>query len=144
MEPEERFLSGYAPYLEGAAPSRIYGGIDTYSADGLPYIGAYSKKTPNLFVASGYGGRGLIGSMVAAQAISAKILGLPGEGYAVYSGQRHGGVFSDEQQNIGFNRGEIPEGNASRTCAALPAHGLQASVQAKNAYLGMPVSRLAV
>ena len=96
MEPEERFLSGYAPYLEGAAPSRIYGGIDTYSADGLPYIGAYSKKTPNLFVASGYGGRGLIGSMVAAQAISAKILGLPGEGYAVYSGQRHGGVFSDD------------------------------------------------
>ncbi len=100
-QPEKRFQEVYAPYLEGARPGRIEGGIDAYSADGLPYIGAYSKKTPNLFVASGYGGRGLIGSMVAAQAISAKILGLPGEGYGVYSGQRRGaGVFSDECKTL--------------------------------------------
>lgn len=91
MVPEEKFASEYAAYLEGIVPEKAIGGIDTYSSDGLPYIGAYSKKTPNLFVATGYGGRGLIGSMVAAQSISAKILGLSVEDYSIYSGQREGG-----------------------------------------------------
>jgi len=63
-------------------------GLECCTPDGLPYIGPYGGKTPNLFVASGYGGRGLIGSMVAAQTITARILGLPSEGYDIYSGQR--------------------------------------------------------
>lgn len=65
-----------------------YTGLECYTPDGLPYIGPYGGKTPNLFVASGYGGKGLIGSMMAAQAISAHILGIPSEGYDIYSGQR--------------------------------------------------------
>ncbi|MEG0639173.1 MAG: FAD-dependent oxidoreductase [Clostridia bacterium] len=85
---EKRFMSQFAPYLECGEPAQVLGGIEAYSADGLPYIGTYSKNTPNLFVAAGYGGRGLIGSMVAAQAICAKVLGLPSEEYEIYSGQR--------------------------------------------------------
>ncbi|MEG2208705.1 MAG: FAD-binding oxidoreductase, partial [Clostridia bacterium] len=88
--PTERFAARYAPFLGGTLPTNAYDGIETYSPDGLPYIGAYSKKTPNLFVAAGYAGRGLLGSMMAAQAISAKILGLHDEGYAIYAGARHG------------------------------------------------------
>lgn len=41
-------------------------------------------------MAGGYGGQGLIGAMLAAQIISARVLGLPGEGYDLYCGQRGG------------------------------------------------------
>ena len=39
-------------------------------------------------MASGYEGKGILGSMMAAHAISASILGLPSYGYDIYSGQR--------------------------------------------------------
>lgn len=71
-------------------PSFRHEGIETFSADGLPYIGVYSSKTPNLFVATGYGGKGLLGSMTAAQLISARVLGLAVDSDFVFSGQRRG------------------------------------------------------
>lgn len=83
-----RYERTLAAYLGKAGP--IWEGIETFSADGLPYIGAYSRKTPNLFVASGYGGNGLLGSMTAAQLISARVLGLTADGAFVFSGQRCG------------------------------------------------------
>ncbi len=89
-QPLLRFAQEYARGFDHVLPTAAYGGIDTYSADGLPYIGAYSRKTPNIFVATGYGHHGIVHSMMAAQVISAKILGLPGEGYPIYSGQRTG------------------------------------------------------
>lgn len=36
------------------------------SLDGIPYIGQYSKNTPNLYVASGFNKWGMTSSMVAA------------------------------------------------------------------------------
>lgn len=77
-----------APWLGNAAT--VYEGVETFSADGLPYIGPYSRKTPNLFVACGYGGSGLLGSMTAAQLISARVLGLAADSAWVFSGQRSG------------------------------------------------------
>ncbi len=68
----------------------VYEGVETFTADGLPYIGPYSRKTPNLFVACGYGGNGLLGSMTAAQLISARVLGLAADSAHVFSGQRSG------------------------------------------------------
>lgn len=88
-QPLARFAQEYGPAFGHATPTDAYGGIDTYSADGLPYIGPYSKKTPNIFVATGYAHHGIVHSMLAAQIISAKILGLPGDGYPIYSGQRN-------------------------------------------------------
>ena len=82
----------YAAYFGGAEITGIKHGVETFSADGLPYIGAYSRKTPNLFVAAGYGGRGLLGSMTAARLISARVLGLNEESAHVFSGQRNGGI----------------------------------------------------
>lgn len=67
-------------------------GLLVCTPDGLPYIGPYSAKTPNLFVATGFGDNGILMSVAAAQAISARILGLPTEGFAVYSGQRKRGA----------------------------------------------------
>jgi len=62
--------------------------IETCTADGMPYAGPYSVKTPNMFVASGYSGAGLVGSVIAAKAISAAVLGLPMEAYSAFSPQR--------------------------------------------------------
>lgn len=80
----------YAAYLGNAQAAGAYEGAETFSADGLPYIGAYSHKTPNLFVATGYGGNGLLGSMTAARLISARVLGLTEDSAYVFSGQRKG------------------------------------------------------
>lgn len=80
----------YVAYLGNAQATGVYDGTETYSADGLPYIGAYSSKTPNLFVATGYGGNGLLGSMTAARLISARVLGLTEDSAYVFSGQRSG------------------------------------------------------
>lgn len=67
--------------------------IDTCTADGLPYAGPYSTKTPNMFVAAGYNGAGIIGSVIAAKAISASILGLPTDAYQMFSPKRALTVF---------------------------------------------------
>ena len=88
--PLQAFAASYGASFENHLPSVAYGGIDAYTADGLPYIGPYSQKTPNIFVAAGYAHHGVLHSVVAAQAISAKILGLPNDGYSIYSGQRGG------------------------------------------------------
>lgn len=74
-------------YAETAAGERLCGS-DVQAPDQLPVIGAYAPKTPALLVAAAYGGRGLIGSMTAAQAISSRILGLPSKGYELYDGGR--------------------------------------------------------
>ncbi len=62
--------------------------MECFTPDGLPYIGPYSARTPNMFVACGYGGNGIAGSMVAAYAIAGRILGLPVEEYDIYSPER--------------------------------------------------------
>ena len=47
---------------------------DCMSLDGVPYIGQYSKHTPNLFVATGFCKWGMTGSMVAANVLRDLIL----------------------------------------------------------------------
>ena len=104
-DPFRRFAQEYAPFLEGATPVCCFDGLETQSADGLPYIGAYSQKTPNLFVAAGYGGRGLLGSMMAAQAVSAKILGLPNDGDSLYASDRESGAALSDALRMGAGIG---------------------------------------
>ncbi len=48
---------------------------DCITADGLPYIGRYSKNTPDLFVACGYNKWGFTSAMVAAELLCDEILG---------------------------------------------------------------------
>lgn len=43
---------------------------DCMSLDNMPYIGRYSKNTPNLYVASGFNKWGMTGSMLAAMILS--------------------------------------------------------------------------
>ena len=70
-----RYLRDEQGYFQ-VQPPRPISGADVFTPDGLPYVGAYSSRTPNLFVATGYAQFGVLKSLAAAQAISAKILGL--------------------------------------------------------------------
>ncbi|MEG0830033.1 MAG: FAD-dependent oxidoreductase [Anaerovoracaceae bacterium] len=49
---------------------------DCITLDSIPYIGRFSKKTPNWYVATGFGKWGMTQSMVGAQSITRQILGI--------------------------------------------------------------------
>ena len=61
---------------------------DCMSLDQIPYIGRYSKHTPDLYVASGYNKWGMTTSMVAAMLLSDLILGKENEWEEVFSPSR--------------------------------------------------------
>lgn len=48
---------------------------DCMTIDGVPYIGQYSKNTPNMYVATGFNKWGMTGAMVAAQILTDMITG---------------------------------------------------------------------
>lgn len=48
---------------------------DCISLDGLPYVGRYSRTTPNLYVASGFNKWGMTGAMTAAMLLRDQLLG---------------------------------------------------------------------
>ncbi len=48
---------------------------DCMTLDGVPYIGQYSGRTPNLYVAAGFNKWGMSSSMAAAQILTAMVLG---------------------------------------------------------------------
>lgn len=52
-----------------------WGAQDCMSLDGIPYIGNYSKLTPNMYVATGFNKWGMTSAMAAAEIIRGKILG---------------------------------------------------------------------
>lgn len=61
---------------------------DTMSLDGIPYIGNYSKNTPDLYVATGFNKWGMTGSMVSAEIISSLIAGEKKDYAPVFSPSR--------------------------------------------------------
>jgi glycine/D-amino acid oxidase-like deaminating enzyme len=66
-----------AVFFPDARPAAAWHSQDLMSADGLPFIGPYSSRTPNHFVAAGFSKWGMTNSMAAAQAVSSRILGDP-------------------------------------------------------------------
>lgn len=61
---------------------------DCMTLDGIPYVGAYSRSTPNLLVATGFNKWGMTNSMAAAQILTNHILGKPNEYAKAFSPQR--------------------------------------------------------
>lgn len=61
---------------------------DCMTIDGIPYIGQYSKKTPNLYVATGFNKWGMTSSMVSAMIISDMIIGKENEFAHIFSPTR--------------------------------------------------------
>ncbi len=61
---------------------------DCMSLDSVPYIGSYSKNTPDLLVASGFNKWGMTGSMTAAMLLSDIITGKSNEFLSVFNPSR--------------------------------------------------------
>jgi len=61
---------------------------DCMTLDGMPYIGAYSKNTPNLYVATGFGKWGMTSSMVASRILTDQITGKENPYAALFSPSR--------------------------------------------------------
>ncbi len=61
---------------------------DCMTLDQVPYIGQYSKSTPNLYVATGFNKWGMTSSMVAAKLLTDLLLGKENDYAAVFSPSR--------------------------------------------------------
>ena len=61
---------------------------DTMSLDGIPYIGQYSRNTPDLYVAAGFNKWGMSGSMVSAMVLADLIQEKPNEYARIFSPSR--------------------------------------------------------
>ncbi len=61
---------------------------DCMTLDGIPYIGRYSKNTPDIFVATGFGKWGMTSSMVAANILSDMIIGKENDCAEVFAPSR--------------------------------------------------------
>ena len=61
---------------------------DCMTLDGIPYIGQYSKKTPNLYVATGFNKWGMTSAMVSAMLLSDMVLNKKNEYADVFSPSR--------------------------------------------------------
>lgn len=73
---------------------------DCMSLDDIPYIGAYSDKTSNLYVESGFNKWGMTGAMTAAMLVSDMIMGKRNEYADIFSPSRN--IFKPQLAVNGF------------------------------------------
>lgn len=78
----QAFAKKHYPQAQEAAR---WAAQDCMSLDGIPYIGQYSKSTPNLYVATGFNKWGMTTSMVAAEILSELVQGRPHPWEPVFS-----------------------------------------------------------
>lgn len=62
---------------------------DCISLDGIPYIGKYSRNTPNLYVAGGFNKWGMTGAMVSAMILSDMVMGRRNDYADIFSPSRN-------------------------------------------------------
>ncbi len=77
-------------YFPDAKEEFCWANQDCMSLDGLPYIGHYSKNTPDLFTASGYNKWGMTGAMIAAMVLSDLVRERDNEYKQLFSPSRNG------------------------------------------------------
>ncbi len=69
------YVAGAAQRLFPEAKARfVWAAQDCTTLDGVPYIGRYSRWTPDLFVATGFNEWGMTTSMLAAELLTAQVL----------------------------------------------------------------------
>ena len=79
-------------YFPDAAEYANWAAQDCMSLDGIPYIGCYSKSTPDLYVATGFNKWGMTSAMIAAQILTDLVQGYDNEYAKLFSPSR--GMFS--------------------------------------------------
>ena len=84
-QPLEEAVQEYYP---GAKVTRRWAAQDCMSLDGIPYIGQYSKNTPNVYVATGFNKWGMTSSMVSAQILTDLVQHRPNPYTQIFSPSR--------------------------------------------------------
>lgn len=77
-----------ATHYPNAAEMNHWAAQDTMSLDGIPYIGLYSRNTPDLYVAAGFNKWGMTGSMISATLLADLIQGKQNEYSEIFSPTR--------------------------------------------------------
>lgn len=90
---------------------------DCVTIDEIPYIGKFDGKNPHIFVTTGFNKWGMTTSMVGAEIISDKIIGVKNDNSQVFSPNRF--KFSASSKNICENISETVKGFASHLCIPL-------------------------
>ena len=75
-------------YFPSAKITNAWSAQDCITLDGLPYVGNYSAKTPNIYVMTGFNKWGMTNSLAAAEIIRDKILGKENENAPVFNPSR--------------------------------------------------------
>lgn len=75
-------------YYPNSTEKYSWAAQDCMSLDKIPYIGLYSKRTPDLYVASGFNKWGITSSMAAAMILTDMVRGKKSEFAEVFSPQR--------------------------------------------------------
>ena len=76
-------------YYPKAKEKFYWAAQDCMSLDGIPYIGRYSKTTPNLYVASGFNKWGMTSSMAAAEILADLVVGKSSEYEPLFNPSRN-------------------------------------------------------
>lgn len=76
-------------YTPKAKEKFYWAAQDCMSLDGIPYIGRYSKTTPNLYVASGFNKWGMTSSMAAAEILADLVVGKSSEYEPLFNPSRN-------------------------------------------------------
>lgn len=75
-------------YYPGCTVTHRWAAQDCMSLDGIPYVGHYSAKTADLYVATGFNKWGMTGSMAAAQMLTDQLLGRENPCLSLFSPSR--------------------------------------------------------
>lgn len=80
-----RFAKKYYPDAE---EKYYWAAQDCMSLDNIPYVGRYSKNTPDLYTASGFNKWGMTGAMLSAMLLSSMVCGIRNDYEEVFSPSR--------------------------------------------------------
>lgn len=78
----------YKAHYSGAKEVAAWATQDTVTLDGMPYIGRYSRRTSNIFVATGFNKWGMTGGMLSAMLLADEIEGKRNPYSEIYSPDR--------------------------------------------------------
>ena len=85
----ERLRTQARIFYSGSREVACWSAQDCMTLDGIPYIGRFSSRRPDWYVASGFGKWGMTASMAGAHILTAMITGQKCPEAAVFSPQRH-------------------------------------------------------
>lgn len=84
----EMFHEKAEEFWPGCRETACWSAQDAMTLDGVPYIGKFSGKKENWYVATGFGKWGMTSSMVSARLLTAEIIGHPFPEADIFSPQR--------------------------------------------------------